>query len=83
MFFLFLASICDFQGYSSILALGGTRPEDDYNEANKRHTMSHPPERIPDIDDQSPTKIKPPKEIKEKEKKEKIKDKVRHHLFIC
>lgn len=57
-------------------ALGGTKPEDDYNEANKRHTMSHPPEHIPDIDNQSPAKIKSPKEPKEKEKKDKVKDKV-------
>jgi hypothetical protein len=51
-------------------ALGGTQPEDDYNEANKRHTMSHPPEHIPDIDSQSPAKVKSPKE--KKEKKEKV-----------
>ncbi|KAJ8931592.1 hypothetical protein NQ314_015454, partial [Rhamnusium bicolor] len=48
--------------------LGGIRPEDEYNEGNKRHTMSHPPEHIPDIDNQSPAKIKSPKEKKEKEK---------------
>ena len=52
------------------VALGGTHPEDDYNEANKRHTMSHPPEHIPDIDNQSPAKVKSPKE--KKEKKEKV-----------
>nr|XP_023021915.1 protein 4.1 homolog isoform X2 [Leptinotarsa decemlineata] len=51
--------------------LVGLRPEDEYNEANKRHTMSHPPEHIPDIDNQSPAKIKSPKEKKEKEKKTK------------
>lgn len=42
------------------------RPEDDYNEANKRHTMSHPPEHIPDVDRQSPAKVKSPKDKKEK-----------------
>lgn len=52
------------------VALGGTRPEDDYNEANKRHTMSHPPEHIPNINNQSPAKVKSPKE--KKEKKEKV-----------
>ncbi|XP_017776809.1 PREDICTED: protein 4.1 homolog isoform X3 [Nicrophorus vespilloides] len=46
--------------------LGGTLPEDDYNEANKRHTMSHPPEHIPDID--SPARSKSPKEKKDKSK---------------
>lgn len=54
-------------------ALGGTRQEDDYNEANKRHTMSYPPERIPDIENESPTKVKP---AIEQEKKEKVKEKV-------
>ncbi|KRT85704.1 FERM domain containing protein, partial [Oryctes borbonicus] len=52
--------------------LGGGRQEDDYNEANKRHTMSYPPERIPDIENESPAKAKPSKEL---EKKEKLKDK--------
>lgn len=52
------------------IALGGTRPEDEYNEANKRHTMSYPPEHIPDINNQSPAKVKSPKE--KKEKKEKV-----------
>ncbi|XP_049817387.1 protein 4.1 homolog isoform X4 [Aethina tumida] len=47
--------------------LGGVRPEDEYNEANKRHTMSHPPEHIPDVDNQSPAKVKSPKD-KEKDK---------------
>ncbi|KAL1501540.1 hypothetical protein ABEB36_006843 [Hypothenemus hampei] len=42
------------------------RAEDDYNnEANKRHTMSHPPERITD-GSQSPAKVKTPKEKKDK-----------------
>lgn len=59
--------------YFVLLALGGTRPEDDYNEANKRHTMSHPPEHYPEIDNQTPAKVKSPKD---KEKKEKIKEKV-------
>lgn len=50
--------------------LGGIRSEDEYNEANKRHTMSHPPDHIPDIEsNQSPAKVKSPKEKKEKEKK--------------
>lgn len=44
------------------------RTEDDFNEANKRHTMSHPPDHIPDIDSQTPATVKSPKEIKEKEK---------------
>ncbi|XP_057654621.1 protein 4.1 homolog isoform X1 [Diorhabda carinulata] len=51
--------------------LGGLRPEDDFNESNKRHTMSHPPEYIPDIDNQTPATVKSPKEKKEKEKKGK------------
>ncbi|KAK5648449.1 hypothetical protein RI129_003341 [Pyrocoelia pectoralis] len=55
----------------SMDALGGTHPEDNYNEANKRHTMSHPPEHIPDIDSHSPAKVKSPKEIKEKKEKDK------------
>ncbi|KAF5270217.1 hypothetical protein FQA39_LY08431 [Lamprigera yunnana] len=55
----------------SMDALGGTRPEDEYNEANKRHTMSHPPEHIPDIDSHSPIKVKSPKEIKDKKEKDK------------
>lgn len=41
-------------------------PEEEYNEANKRHTMSHPPERIPDVDNQTPAKVKSPKDKKEK-----------------
>ncbi|XP_018563354.1 protein 4.1 homolog isoform X3 [Anoplophora glabripennis] len=48
--------------------LGGIRPEDEYNEGNKRHTMPHPPEHIPDIDNQAPAKVKSPKEKKDKEK---------------
>jgi hypothetical protein len=54
-----------------IAALAGPRQtEEDFN---KRHTMSHPPEHIPDmehIDD----KPKPVKELKKKE--DKLKDKV-------
>ncbi|XP_066154512.1 protein 4.1 homolog isoform X1 [Euwallacea fornicatus] len=46
--------------------LSGVRPEEEFNEANKRHTMSHPPERIPDVDSQTPAKVKSPKEKKEK-----------------
>ncbi|XP_072376683.1 protein 4.1 homolog isoform X1 [Diabrotica undecimpunctata] len=51
--------------------LSGLRPDEDFNEANKRHTMSHPPEHIPDIDNQTPATVKSPKEKKEKEKKTK------------
>lgn len=47
-------------------ALGGMRPEDEYNETNKRHTMPHPPDHIPDLDT-TPTH-RPPKEKKEKDK---------------
>lgn len=67
-------------GFSYILcvALGGIRAEDEYNEANKRHTMSHPPDHIPEINSQSPAKTKSPKEKKEKEKKEKVK----YHLIV-
>lgn len=43
------------------------RPEDEYNETNKRHTMPHPPDHIPDLDT-IPTKTRPPKEKKEKDK---------------
>ncbi|XP_030765242.1 protein 4.1 homolog isoform X2 [Sitophilus oryzae] len=42
------------------------RPEDEYNDTNKRHTMSHPPEHIIEVDNQTPAKIKSPKD---KEKK--------------
>ncbi|KAJ8926029.1 hypothetical protein NQ315_009884, partial [Exocentrus adspersus] len=48
--------------------LGGIKPEDEYNEGNKRHTMPHPPEHIPDIDNQAPAKVKSPKVKEEKEK---------------
>lgn len=47
-------------------ALGGMRPEDEYNETNKRHTMPHPPDHIPDLET-TPTN-KPLKEKKEKDK---------------
>lgn len=50
----------------SITALGGTRPEESYDEANKRHTMSHPPDHIPDMDNMSPAKVRSPKDKKEK-----------------
>ena len=57
------------------LALAGPRQtEEDFN---KRHTMSHPPEHIPDmehIDD----KPKPVKDLKKKEEKLKEKVKVCH-----
>lgn len=42
------------------------RPEDEYNETNKRHTMPHPPDHIPDLDT-TPTH-KPLKDKKEKDK---------------
>ncbi|KAL3286911.1 hypothetical protein HHI36_001396 [Cryptolaemus montrouzieri] len=48
--------------------LGGSKAEDEYNEANKRHTMSSAPEHIPDMDT-SPAKVRSPKEKKEKDKK--------------
>lgn len=60
-----------FELWFAVVALGGIRAEDEYSEPNKRHTMSHPPEHIPDINSQSPAK-KSPKEKKEKEKKEKV-----------
>nr|CAH7720855.1 unnamed protein product [Callosobruchus chinensis] len=49
--------------------LGGIRAEESYNEANMRHTMPHPPDHIPDIDNTSPAKTKSPKERKDKERK--------------
>ncbi|XP_045460077.1 protein 4.1 homolog isoform X2 [Harmonia axyridis] len=48
--------------------LGGSKAEDEYNEANKRHTMSSAPEHIPDIDT-SPSRVKSQKDKKEKDKK--------------
>lgn len=54
-------------------ALGGSKAEDEYNEANKRHTMSSAPEHIPDIDT-SPSRVKSQKDKKEK-------DKVRKFIF--
>lgn len=65
-------SVINYFHFYLIAALGGTRPEDDFNEANKRHTMSHPPEHIPDIDSQTPAKVKSPKEIKDKKVKDKV-----------
>lgn len=62
--------ILDNEGY--FVALGGSHPDDDFNEANKRHTMSHPPEHIPDIDSHSPAKVKSPKELKDKKEKDKV-----------
>lgn len=63
-----------------MLALGGGKPDENYDDANKRHTMSHPPDHIPDMDNMSPAKTKSPKE--KKEKKDKIKDKVRGTMII-
>lgn len=40
--------------------------EDEYNETNKRHTMPHPPDHIPDLET-TPTN-KPLKEKKDKDK---------------
>ncbi|XP_044742967.1 protein 4.1 homolog isoform X2 [Chrysoperla carnea] len=54
--------------------LSGTRPEDNYpvNDVNKRHTMSHPPDHIPDMDTHSPAKSnKSPKIKKDKQKDKK------------
>lgn len=64
----FQGEIPQLQVFMFVLALSGVIPEDEYNEANKRHTMSHPPDHIPDMDNQTPAKIKSPKERKEKEK---------------
>ncbi|KAK9873826.1 hypothetical protein WA026_002184 [Henosepilachna vigintioctopunctata] len=50
--------------------LGGSKAEDEYNEANKRHTMSSAPEHIPDMD-VSPAKVKPQKDKDKKEKEKK------------
>lgn len=49
------------------LALGARQSSMEDIEANKRHTMSHPPEKIP-----SPS----PSPVKEAQKQEKKKDKV-------
>lgn len=67
------------------LALGGIHAEDEYNEANKRHTMSHPPDHIPEINNQAPAKAKSPKEKKEKEKKDKVKFQFFFYkkIFLC
>lgn len=62
-----------------LLALGGTKPDENFDEANKRHTMSHPPDHIPDMDNMSPAKTKSPKD--KKDKKDKIKDKVSRFIF--
>lgn len=60
-----------------ITALAGPREaEEDFN---KRHTMSHPPEHIPDME-HIDEKAKPAKEPKKKE--EKLKDKVINYMFV-
>jgi hypothetical protein len=60
-----------------IAALAGPRPaEEDFN---KRHTMSHPPEHIPDME-HIDEKSKPIKELKKKE--EKLKDKVDNYIYV-
>lgn len=48
--------------------LRGSKAEEEFNEANKRHTMTSAPEHIPDIDT-SPARVKSIKEKKDKEKK--------------
>lgn len=53
----------------SALALEKEKDKD----ANKRHTMSHPPDHIPDLDS--------PRQSRSPIKKEK-KDKVRHYIFV-
>jgi uncharacterized protein involved in copper resistance len=60
-----------------IAALAGPRQtEEDFN---KRHTMSHPPEHIPDMEhiDEKP---KPVKDLKKKE--DKLKEKVSKHIYV-
>jgi hypothetical protein len=60
-----------------IAALAGPRQtEEDFN---KRHTMSHPPEHIPDMEhiDEKP---KPVKDLKKKE--EKLKEKVNNYIYV-
>jgi hypothetical protein len=60
-----------------IAALAGPRQaEEDFN---KRHTMSHPPEHIPDME-HIDEKAKPVKELKKKE--EKLKDKVNNYICV-
>ncbi|XP_022912970.1 protein 4.1 homolog isoform X2 [Onthophagus taurus] len=53
---------------------GGAMDEDNY-EGNKRHTMSHPPEHIPDIDNHFASK-KPSKKDKSKDSKKEQKSPV-------
>lgn len=60
-----------------IAALAGPRQADE--DFNKRHTMSHPPEHIPDME-HIDEKAKPVKEPKKKE--EKLKDKVINYMFV-
>jgi hypothetical protein len=60
-----------------ISALAGPRQaEEDFN---KRHTMSHPPEHIPDME-HIDEKSKPAKELKKKE--DKLKEKVHNHIYV-
>lgn len=47
-------------------------PRSEYNDASKRHTMSHPPDNIPEIDNDKLGKLSPAKS----KIKEKVKDKV-------
>ncbi|XP_054274134.1 protein 4.1 homolog isoform X3 [Macrosteles quadrilineatus] len=54
----------------SMDALGVPRTE--YNDASKRHTMSHPPDHIPEIDNNKLGKLSPAKS----KIKEKVKDKL-------
>jgi hypothetical protein len=52
--------------------------------ANKRHTMSHPPERIPEIDNLNEKPLKDKENKDRKLKDEKFKDKVSaaHFLYV-
>lgn len=54
--------------------MSGTRPEDNYpvNDVNKRHTMSHPPDHIPDMDTHSPAKSNKSPKIKKDKQKDKV-----------
>lgn len=56
--------------YVLIAALG--MPRSEYNDSSKRHTMSHPPDNIPEIDNDKLGKLSPAKS----KIKEKVKDKV-------
>ncbi|XP_046385558.1 protein 4.1 homolog isoform X2 [Ischnura elegans] len=60
----------------SMDALGGMKPVDEEYEASKRHTMSHPPDHIPEMDSIDEKQLEKEREAaKKKTKVEKIKDK--------